>query len=151
MREKESLRLRCLGGAVGGLAATVVMTTGLTFSDRLGVRNRQPPRKIVQAALPDLPKDTLDTVAVVTHFGYGAAAGALYAAAIPARFRNPATGTGYGLLIWALAYEGWLPALGVVPAAHREKWSRALTMLLAHVLYGATLGLVGKLRIPTSS
>ena len=55
----------------------------------------------------------------------GASAGALYA-------------TG----IWLVSYQGWVPALGIMPAASRDRRGRVATMLAAHWVYGAALGVL---------
>lgn len=57
---------------------------------------------------------------------------------------NAATGAAFGLAVWAAGYEGWVPAMGVLPPAHRDKRSRALTMLAAHLVYGAVLGVASR-------
>lgn len=80
-----------------------------------------------------------NTVAVAAHFAYGVAGGAIYASFQPKR-PGVTTGLAYGALVWAAGYEGWLPAMGILPPAHRDKPGRALTMLAAHLLYGGVLG-----------
>lgn len=52
------------------------------------------------------------------------------------------TGLGFGLLLWAAGYLGWLPAAGVLPQPWRQRAGDALTPAAAHVVYGLTLGLV---------
>ena len=133
---------RSLQGAAGGLAATVLMSIGLGIADKLGVMNRQPPMKIVKHFLPMLDKKETEAAASTAHVGYGVSAGALYGALVRPAWRNASTGIGYGLLIWLISYEGWLPAFGILPPAHRDKPGRAGTMLGAHILYGASLGIV---------
>jgi len=43
-------------------------------------------------------------------------------------------------LVWFVSYQGWVPALGLLPPAHRDRPGRPATMLIAHWVYGATLG-----------
>jgi hypothetical protein len=133
-------------GAIGGIAATVTMSVALGLSDLTGVMNKQPPRMIVSKLMPQLSRDDTDVVAVVSHIGYGTSAGALYGALVKPSSRGLGSGIGFGLALWAAGYEGWLPALGVLPPAHKDKPGRAITMLLAHVVYGATLGLASRRR-----
>lgn len=133
-------------GAIGGLVATAVMSAAIAVSDWLGVMNRLPPRMIVEKILPGLPADETNAVAAIAHISYGAGAGAGYGALVRPASRNARTGILYGLVVWALSYEGWLPLLGVLPPAHRDKRGRALTMLLAHVVYGGVLGLATRPR-----
>ena len=49
-------------------------------------------------------------------------------------------GATYGFLVWAAGYEGWVPMLGILPPAHRDRRSRVATMMLAHLVYGSVLG-----------
>jgi uncharacterized protein DUF6789 len=143
MNNRPGLGNRLLQGAAGGLAATLTMSAGLGAADVLGVMNRQPPKKIVQRFLPGLGKDTTDATATAAHVGYDVAAGAVYGALLKPESRNTVNGIAYGLLIWAISYEGWLPAFGILPPAQRDKPGRAVTMFAAHILYGATLGAAG--------
>ena len=118
------------------------MTAYLVLMERLGVMRGQPPRMMVDHLLPRLPRRSGDVLALVAHFGFGAASGALTAAAVRSRtVRRPAlAGLGAGLVVWASAYEGWVPLAGVLPPAHRDHRGRAATMLTAHVVFGLALG-----------
>jgi hypothetical protein len=44
------------------------------------------------------------------------------------------------LSVWALSYQGWVPALGILPPASRDQPGRQWTMVAAHVVYGVVLG-----------
>lgn len=127
---------------MGGAAATGSMSAFFGLSDVSGYMNNEPPRLIVQKFLPMLSPDETDAAAVVAHVGYGVSAGTLYGALVKPRWRGLITGVVYGLAIWAISYEGWVPALGIMPPPQKDKPSRALTLLLAHVVYGGTLGVV---------
>lgn len=50
----------------------------------------------------------------------------------------------FGLSVWAASYEGWLPVANVLPPAHRDKPGRASSIIAAHIVYGITLGLLGR-------
>lgn len=131
-------------GALAGTAATAAMSGWMVLSERLGIMRGQPPRKAVDRLAPAEDRRTLDALAVVSHAAYGAAAGAAFGAApLPARVR-PAAGIAYGVLLWAVGYEGWMPALGVLPAAHRDQRGRVLTMIAAHAIYGGVLGALSR-------
>jgi hypothetical protein len=41
-------------------------------------------------------------------------------------------------------YEFLMPRVTGMPLAHRDKRSRALTILIAHVIYGLSLGTVSR-------
>ena len=135
---------RLLRGAVWGSAATAVMSLVFAAGQLGGALDRWPPRLIVDTVLERLPVEARGPAAGVGHIGYGAAAGAAYSATIPRRRRGAGTGVLFGLLIWAASYEGWVPAMGVLPLAHRDRRARAVTVLLAHLVYGATLGAVAR-------
>lgn len=76
------------------------------------------------------------------HFGYGAATGALYPlVADHVRAQPVVTGIAYGLGVWAASYLGWIPAARRLPPATRQPAERNITMILAHVAWGAALGL----------
>jgi len=78
---------------------------------------------------------------MLSHFGYGAAMGALYSpleekALIPA----PWQGTLFGLAVWAGSYIVMLPLTRFSPTAQREPGRRNLMMIAAHVVWGSALG-----------
>lgn len=144
--KKNGLIRRGFQGAMGGAAATGSMSAFFGLSDVCGYMNNEPPRLIVQKFLPMLSPDETDAAALVSHVGYGVSAGTLYGALVPPRWRGVITGVAYGLAIWAVSYEGWVPALGIMPTPQKDKPGRAITLLLAHIVYGGTLGVVARRR-----
>ena len=144
-----SLATRLVGAGVGaaaGLAATAAMTAvmGTTAArDQLGT---PPPEKIVEHAAPGLDDPGKTAVAGMSHFVFGSAAGAVFGVLGGWR-RRPlfvagVDGVAFGLWLWAISYEGWIPALGILPPAHRDRRTRTVTMIVAHVVYGAVLGVL---------
>ena len=84
-----------------------------------------------------------DTVAVGAHFGFGAAAGALFSVVthpVPAGLPKVVAGVGYGLGVWVASYAGWVPALRIMPPLAKDLPDRRRGMAAAHVVYGAVLG-----------
>ena len=76
------------------------------------------------------------------HFGIGAALGVLFglvSSRMPARNRVT-QGVIFGLLVWLTAYKGWVPALNIMPPPEKDRKDRPIIMVLAHIVYGATLG-----------
>jgi uncharacterized membrane protein YagU involved in acid resistance len=140
-----------LRGAAAGTAATVPMTAAMTLLQReLPSARRQPlpPRQITVRVAREVglakylgPAERTAATAVA-HFGYGAAAGALYGAIAPA-LPGPPLGKGiaFGLAVWAGSYLGWLPAAGILRPATHEPAGRNTMMIAAHVVWGAVLGL----------
>jgi uncharacterized membrane protein YagU involved in acid resistance len=142
-------------GAVAGLTATVPMT--LTMKElhaRLPAHEQYalPPRlitdKIVDeaGATEQLDEKGQRQLAWTAHFGYGAAAGALYAPLAEKIGLPPVTGgVLYGLAVWAGSYLGWLPAAGILRPATEHPPRRTALMIAAHIVWGATTGiLVGR-------
>lgn len=129
-----------LRGGAAGLVATAAMSAFMVAAERLGVMPGQPPRMIVDRLAPELPERTADAAALVSHGAYGAVGGAVLAVLVGDRRRTTLWGAAYGVLVWVGGYEVWVPALGVLPPAHRDRRTRAGVMLAAHVVYGSVLG-----------
>ncbi|HEV2653990.1 MAG TPA: DUF1440 domain-containing protein, partial [Ktedonobacteraceae bacterium] len=80
---------------------------------------------------------------IVSHFGYGAAMGALYTTLTrQLRLQPVLKGTLFGLVIWAASYLGWMPLANMPVAATREPLRRNLMMILAHVVWGSVTGAI---------
>ncbi|GLU48510.1 hypothetical protein Nans01_28610 [Nocardiopsis ansamitocini] len=105
--------------------------------------SRQPPKLLVRVFLPkgsrNRPRAGENPAAFLAHLGFGAAAGAVFGAFTGNRPPRPFTGAAYALAVWAAAYEGWVPAVGAQPPAHRDDPRRATTLLVAHLVYGTAL------------
>ena len=135
-------------GVLGGAAATTAMSVPMLVAQRLGWMGKQPPERIVEAALDAADLDTTtnaseDVLAVASHYAFGIGCGVLFSV-LHARRRLPGPaivhGVAFGMMVWALSYLGWVPALGILPPAHRDRSGRRRTMVLGHVVYGAVLG-----------
>jgi hypothetical protein len=82
-----------------------------------------------------------DAMAVLVHLGFGASIGAGYA--LLPRVGPPALrGTATALAVYAASYQGWIPALGILPPATQDRPSRPPVIIAAHVLYGTVLGVL---------
>jgi hypothetical protein len=144
--------LRALGGTLAGSAATVPMTIAMELLHRRLASARAqalPPQQITERALratgaaQHLDPPARLATATAAHFGYGAAAGAVYAAIAPLLPGPPAArGALFGLGVWAGSYLGWLPAAGILPPATREPAGRNAMMIGSHLVWGAALGLL---------
>ena len=142
--ERPARRGSVLRGAWAGLMATAPMTVVLLVAQRLRLLDEPPPVRIVHHLLPGLDEATTRAVAGVAHAGYGAAGGAALALLAPAGRTRPAAAVGYGLLVYVLSYQGWVPLMGVLPPAHRDRRSRVLAVVAAHVVYGLGLARRGR-------
>jgi hypothetical protein len=89
------------------------------------VQNRVTPKNPYASASPNLPNHTPNTS---VNFG-----------TLPAAI---GAGGAYGLLVWTTSYLGRLPPIGARHRARHDSPSRMGMMIAAHVVWGATLGLV---------
>ena len=121
---------------------------------RAGVTGELPPERITGRAIdafsPERPDDHgEDAIAAVVHLGFGAFAGALFGL-LTTRPRSAhgslaiaaVKGMIYATGIWLVSYQGWVPALGIMPPASSDRRGRVMTMVAAHWVYGAALGVL---------
>jgi hypothetical protein len=133
-------------GAVAGAIATIPMSAVMYAADKADLMGEYPPEiiaeKTLDAAGIHQGKDVNDAAATIAHLGFGAAAGALFAL-LHRRSELPAPpiaeGIGYGLLVYAVSYNGWIPAIRIMPPPESDRPGRQPSMAAAHVVYGATL------------
>jgi uncharacterized membrane protein YagU involved in acid resistance len=144
-----------LDGALAGGVATLCMSLVMIGSKKLGVQGEHPPKRIAEAVLASTgdsqqPQPKVEALSVAAHFGFGMVAGGVFAL-LERRLslkRPILSGVAYGLLVWAVSYKGWIPALNILPPPERDRPGRPTTMIAAHVVYGAVLAkcLHGKYR-----
>ena len=133
---------------LAGLLATATMSGAMRTAQALGLLRRPPPATITERALglpPSKVEPKSGLVNAASHFAYGAALASLFAPLqrrSPIRTRIPVNGMAYGLCVWAANYEGLLPALKLMPPAHRDDEGRVGSMIFAHLVYGAMLELL---------
>jgi len=149
--DRTSVSVDMLIGAIAGFTATVPMTLiAASLFERLPRRDRYPlpPRELTESAMatagmPRPEEQTLRALTLVSHFGFGAAAGALYGLLRrwpPAH--PPVVGVPYALAVWTASYMGWVPSLRLLRPATEHPTSRNGLMIAAHVIWGAALGSV---------
>lgn len=141
--------LDAAAGAAAGTVATVPMSVVMWAAQQAGLIRKQPPEEITEAVLHTAgahpPERTENRVTVVNHLLFGAAAGAVFGSchrALPDTGRHVPAGVVYGLAVWATAYQGFVPALGVMPPADEDQPGRPESMAVAHMVFGAALALV---------
>jgi uncharacterized membrane protein YagU involved in acid resistance len=127
---------RLLLGGIAGLVGTMAMTSAMRRLHKRLPQDEQyplPPREIVDsaAAPPDQPARDLT---LVSHFLYGAACGALLAAANPRPGRME--GAAAGVAVWLGSYLGWIPGLGILEPATRHPARRNALMITVHFVWG---------------
>lgn len=137
-------------GALGGVIGTITMSAVMAAAAKLGLLGAAPPERITAAALDaagmrDRGEEAPGALVVLTHLGFGVGSGALFAL-LHRRLRLPIGPAVHGIifssLVWALSYKGWVPALNIMPPPERDRPGRPATMLLAHWVFGWTLGTV---------
>lgn len=142
---------RYLAGALAGIFGTIFHTAVTwTLHPRLPRARRHPAppieitARIAKRADVETAKTGRGLIAAtgVLHFGYGAATGAPYPlVANRVRASPVVTGVAFGLGVWAASYLGWIPAARLLRPATRQPAERNMVMILAHVAWGAALGL----------
>ena len=143
-------------GATAGMAATGPMTLVMEAIHRALPQHERdvlPPRRIVENLLEstgqrhEFAERHEFALTLLSHFAYGGAVASVYPtikkqldarAAIP----EPLGGIAFGLAVWAASYAGVLPALGLYPPPQRETARRNALMIGAHVIWGASMGLL---------
>jgi hypothetical protein len=114
--------------------------TGLrVVTTRSGLLGRTPPQTITDQAAPvaiaELPQKQRELVTELAHWGYGAAAGAVYGS-LPCRLGSRSwAGPAYGVVLWLFFEVAIAPALKLEYARERQVAWRAM-VILDHLLYG---------------
>ena len=142
-----------LKGLASGFVATLPMTAAMEAMHRRLPRHEQqplPPRQITMNAarkarvaehLDEEPERLSATLAA--HFAFGSAMGGAYALAEPHLPGPPvARGITFAMMVYAANYLGLMPAAGLTPHAPRDTPKRVGLMVAAHVIWGATIGML---------
>lgn len=132
-------------GSFAGLVATTLMTGVMYGGKWLGLLQTPPPKEIsargegAAGVRPGGPAFSLSWVAA--HLAFGVAGGAVFPWVGRAYPGSPSVaGALYGLSIWFQAYVGVLPELGLYPDPVEDSTSRQAVLVVAHLVYGATVG-----------
>jgi hypothetical protein len=140
-----------LAGAIGGLAASWVMTRfQLLLAQALGQDNPHEGQgedatvktaRISSKVLHhELSKEEKETAGPLVHYAYGTGIGALYGGlAQKGRVTTSGFGSAYGATVWAFGDEIAVPALGLGKKPADTPPSQHVQALAAHVVYGLTL------------
>lgn len=133
-------------GLAAGASGTVVMA-GTSFIMRRMIEPDQPISKTHYEAVvewvagkgdgtPNMEVEQRIRIGEMTHLGFGALWGALFALRYRNKDINPlALGAVYGTALWAGAFGGYMPALGITKSiAEMDTYERSRT-LLCHFMY----------------
>ncbi len=132
-------------GGIAGIVGTAAMTAVMTrLHHRLPPPEQYPlpPREITQRVLPVRSERALQEASLLAHFGYGAAAGAIYGSLV--RRGKAPPGAVYGVAVWVLSYLGWVPAARILRPAVSHPSRRNALMIASHLVWGAVTALVYK-------
>jgi len=152
LTNRDELAPAILAGAIAGFVGTFPMTAVMELLHRRlpwWQRYPLPPSQIVGRLAvavglrQHMDRSEHSITTVIAHFGYGAAAGALYA---PLAYRSPLPapfkGAVAGLIVWGCSYLGLLPSLGILPPATKHPRRRTALMIAAHLMWGVATGVV---------
>jgi hypothetical protein len=129
-------------GALAGVGATVPMTAFMKVTHAAGALGELPPRKIVRHALRRVgvrpSKRGLAAATIGAHFAFGAAVGAVMALLreLEVAERTKRSAMKLASTVWAGAYQGVIPAMGIMPRPKHDRRFRPTAMLGAHWIYG---------------
>lgn len=139
-------------GSMAGAIATVGMTAVMVMlhrrlppQQRYGLPPEQIVDEVLQRADADAPRSQpqFEALTMAVHHGYGSTMGAAYGVLAPhAQLPPLASGVGFGMLVWAAGYLGWLPALRMDASATREPLQRNGLTIASHVVWGALTGVL---------
>jgi hypothetical protein len=140
---------RILLGAMAGAAATVPQSAVMWGARRLGYYQSKPPPEQVSEGtlgglmeLDDLSDSQQEALKLAQHFAFGAACGAAFGLATGIIRPTVVAGVIVALAVWKLSYDGWIPALGIMPPPERDEQGRQGALIAAHVAYGLALGML---------
>lgn len=133
---------RLAAGAGWGAVATAIMSAVMLAATGVGISPmpKPIPAALVSHTLGLAPNPLLVVLAVLAHFAYGAAAGAVLAGLV--RKVTVWHGIAYGVALWALMDLAWLPYLGWGLFGSAITPKIAVATLVLHLVYGIMLGLL---------
>ena len=140
-----------MNGSIAGAVATTTMTGFMRLTQQTGFYQKElPPTKVTRAATKTLGVEQFvssegETLLTgLAHWAFGMVGGAVFGVVSKTNNRIPARfgGLVFGLLVWMVSYMGWIPALRILPMPWNERGKHGLMPFIAHVIYGATLGIV---------
>lgn len=152
MQKRTPPYLKLFRGALAGMAATLPMTMfmrsawmRLPDQEKYALPPRQITRKVIKPAR-QLNERQQTALTLFLHIAFGAAAGCIYGAVeekvpVPHVVKGPLA----GMAVWTGSHLGWIPALGILPSASEHPWRWNVLMIVAHLIWGLTLGALARM------
>jgi uncharacterized membrane protein YagU involved in acid resistance len=144
-----------IAASIAGAAATVPMTAVMVALHQIlpGEPSAPlPPRIITESiaeaagaerVMDEMSEPQKKATTLAAHFGYGAAAGAAYIPFAGKSSLAPAAeGALFGLAVWGGSYLGLMSATRLYKSATDEAAARNTLMIAAHLVWGASLGVL---------
>lgn len=146
-RKGSLMLMRMLLGAAAGAVATVPQSLIVWGARAVGVYRRKPPPQEIADSMHELATEGAQAsepartpLMLAEHFAFGAVGGAAFGLATGVIRPTTVAGLLAGLAIWKASYDGWVPALRIMPPPEEDESGRVVTMVIAHVAYGLALG-----------
>ena len=144
------LRKRARAGALGGVAATLVLSGLREAGARVGLVFETAPMQVVKrleevGLVEGWPPGARRGLTVVAHVAYGISTGTVFSFLRQEQggpTEEAAVGSALGLLAWGAGWASWLPLAGVHQAPWTQRTPKVLLPVLDHAVFGAAWGLV---------
>ncbi len=143
------LKERARAGALGGVAATLVLSGLREAWTRVGLVFETAPMQVVErmeevGLVEGWSPGARRVLTVAAHFAYGMGTGTAFGFLRRERggpTEEAAVGTALGLLAWGVGWASWLPLTGVHRAPWTQRTPKVLLPVLDHAVFGAAWGL----------
>lgn len=137
-KRERSIVKGAIAGMIGGLAgAGAKMLTEKIFPPRTDGQPSPPVVLVEQVTGRDLPEDRKTAAMQGIHWGFGAAAGAIYGAAVEMEPSLGAwKGAAFGLTLNKITHETVLPRMGLSRPKNEQPTQERISEWVSHAVYG---------------
>ena len=137
-RRERSIAKGMIAGMVGGLAgAGAKMLAEKIFPPRVVGQTPPPVALVQQVTGHELPDEKREKATQLIHWGFGAAAGAVYGAAVELEPSLGAwKGAAFGITLNKMTHETVLPRLGLARPKNEQPTQERISEWVSHAVYG---------------
>jgi putative membrane protein len=137
-RRERSIVKGAFAGLIGGLVgAGAKMLAEKLFPPRVNGQTPPPVALVQQVTGHELPDGKRQKATQYIHWGFGAAAGAIYGAAVEVEPSLGAwKGAAFGITLNKLTHETVLPKLGLTPPKNEQPAQERISEWVSHAVYG---------------